>query len=100
MGNHPQGVLQGNTSEPDIWTVLSLVIFDILHKKLFSYNLVSSISKRLFTLIGFVCVEDCDLLQVKDNPIEVLTSMQTLINSWETFMEVTGGDIRTDKSWW
>ena len=30
----------------------------------------------------------------------VISSMQNLINSWGTFMEVTGGAIRTDKSWW
>ena len=26
--------------------------------------------------------------------------MQELINSWGSLMEVTGGAIRTDKSWW
>ena len=29
----PQGVLQGNASGPTIWSVLSLVIFEILHDK-------------------------------------------------------------------
>ena len=26
--------------------------------------------------------------------------MQDLVNSWGSLMEVTGGCIRTDKSWW
>ena len=62
--------------------------------------MVSSISKQLFTLIGFAYVDDCDLFQVGCDPLEVLTSMQSLINSWGSLMEVTGGVIRTDKSWW
>ena len=60
--NYPQGVLQGNASGPDIWTALSSVIFDILHKRVFSCNLESSVSRHLFTLIGFSYVDDCDLL--------------------------------------
>ena len=45
-------------------------------------------------------MDDCDLLQVGKDPLEVMSSMQALINSWGAFMEVTGGAIRTDKSWW
>ena len=34
--NFPQGVLQGNASGPAIWSILSSVIFDILHKRGFA----------------------------------------------------------------
>ena len=98
--NYPQGVTQGSASGPAIWLILSSVIFDILHKRGFTSNIISSVSKQLFTLVGFVYVDDCDLIQVGDNPVSVLESMQTLINSWGSLMEVTGGAIRTDKSWW
>ncbi len=36
----------------------------------------------------------------KNDPIEIMTSMQNLINSWGSLMEVTGGAINTGKSWW
>ena len=98
--NWPMGVLQGNAAGPDIWSVLSSVIFKILHKRGFSSNITSAISKQLFTLIGFAYVDDCDLFQVGNKPLEVLNSMQSLINSWGSLMEVTGGAIRADKSWW
>ena len=62
--------------------------------------MMSSISKQVFTLIGFAYVDDCDLFEVGVNPIEVLSSMQKLINSWGSLMEVTGDPIRTHKSWW
>ncbi len=34
--NFPQGVLQDNASGPGIWTALSSVIFDVLHKRGFT----------------------------------------------------------------
>ena len=50
--------------------------------------------------MGFAYVDDCDLMQIGSDPTEVLKSMQKLINSWGTLMEVTGGALRTDKSWY
>ena len=85
---------------PSIWLILSLAIFDILHKRGFTSNITSAISKQLFTLVGFAYVDDCDLIQVGDERIDVLQSMQKLTNSWEILVEVTRGVIRTDKSWW
>ena len=32
--------------------------------------------------------------------MEVLTLMQQLINSWGELMDVTGGSLSVDKSWW
>ena len=98
--NFPQGVLQGNASGPAIWAAISSVIFKTLHKRLFTSAMMSSISKQLFTLIGFAYVDDCDLFQIGTDPVEVLTPMQRLINDWGDLMEVTGGAIRIDKSWW
>ena len=98
--NFPQGVLQGNASGPAIWSAISSVIFKILHKRNFTSAMISSISKQVFTLIGFAYVDDCDLFQIGEKPVKVLASMQKLINSWGSLMEGTGGAIRTDRSWW
>ena len=98
--NWPRGVLQGNSAGPAIWSTLSSVIFDILYSRGFSSDIMSSISKQLFTLVGFAYVDDCDIFQVGDDPTSVLASMQSSINSWESLMEVTGGAICTDKSRW
>ena len=93
-------MLQGNASGPSIWLTLSSVIFDVLHKRGFTSEIVSAISKQLFALVGFTYVDDCGLIQVGGEPITVLASMQQLINSWGSLMEVTGGAINTGKSWW
>ena len=98
--NFSQGILQGNTTWPDVWSALSSVVFEVLHKRGFGCKMITSISRQLFTLVGFAYVDDCDLMQTGSDPLLVLTSMQKLINSWGDLMEVTGGALRTDKSWY
>ena len=31
--NFAQGILQGNTAGPDVWSALSSVVFEVLHKR-------------------------------------------------------------------
>ena len=98
--NYPQGILQGNASGPAIWSVLSSIIFEILHKRGYSNHFCSALSRQLFLLIGFSYVDDCDLFQSGTDRHEVLESMQDLLDNWGALMKVTGGALRTDKSWW
>ena len=98
--NYPQGVLQGNACGPQIWSILSSTIFDILKTRGFSVKFCTSLSKSLFTLIGFSYVDDCDLLQAAEDTESTLASMQEVINSWSDLMEVTGGEVAASKSWW
>eukprot|EP00979_Chaetoceros_neogracilis_P017703 scaffold10267_cov270-Chaetoceros_neogracile.AAC.1 len=98
--NEPQGVIQGNASGPTIWSILSSMIFSILQKKGLSVEFCSSLSKRLFKLVGFSFVDDCDLIQSGTDPQEVAHKMQRLIQQWGDLMEVTGGALASDKSYW
>ena len=98
--NYPQGVLQGNASGPTVWVLVSSVIFEILHKRGLSVKFCTALSQKVFQLVGFAYVDDCDLLQSGTDPVKVLTSMQQLINSWSSLMKVTGGAISVDKSWY
>ena len=98
--NYPQGVLQGNTAGPTIWSLLSSIIFEILHKRGFAVEFCTAISKELFCLVGFAYVDDSDLIQTGSDPVQVLNSMQKLINSWGELIDVTGGAISIEKSWW
>ena len=98
--NQPQGVLQGNAAGPTIWSLLSSVIFDVLHNRGFAVEFCTTISKEVFKLVGFAYVDDSDLLTIGSDPVEVLTSMQQLINSWGELMDVTGGSLSVEKSWW
>ena len=96
----PQGVLQGNASGPTIWSVLSLVIFEILHDKGFGVEFCSTISRELFLLVGFLYVDDCDLIQSGEDPLTVARSMQRVILQWRDLMEVIGGALASDKTYW
>ena len=98
--NFPQGILQGNACGPQIWSILSSIIFDILSKRGFSVQFCSSLSKSLFAILGFSYVDNCDLLQAKDTPEERIQSMQEVVTGWSELTGVTGGNIPTSKSWW
>ena len=93
----PQGILQGNASGPMIWSVLSSVIFEILHDKGFGVEFCSTVSKQLFLVVSFLYVEDCDLIQSGEDPLTVARSMQ---RQWGDLMEVTGGALASDKTYW
>ena len=60
----------------------------------------TSLSKQVFRLVGFVYVDDCDLVQSGTTSIEVLDSIKIIINGWGALMDVTGGLLSVDKSWW
>ena len=96
--NFPQGFLQGNAGDSVIWNALSSVIFDILHCREFLVQFISSVSKQFFVLVGFSYVNDCSLLQAGDDTITVLKSMQSLINSWGSLMEVIARAIKQTKT--
>ena len=86
----PQELLQGKTACLDIWSTLSFVIFKVLDTRGFSENIVTAVSKQVFTLVGLAYINDCDLIQSSNNPIDILVYIQSLINSWGSLMEVTG----------
>ena len=95
----PQGVLQRNASGPTIWSVLSSVIFEILHEKGFGVEFCSAISKQLFLMVGFSYVDDWGLIQSGDDLLTNARSMQRVIQQWGDLMEVTGGALASDKTY-
>jgi len=78
----PQGSIQGNTAGPAIWSILSSIVFKVLHKNGQSDSFCSAISKQLFLLVGFAYVDDCDLIQSGTDPLTVAQSMQGVIQQW------------------
>ena len=78
----------------------SSVIFEILHEKGFGVEIRSAVSKPLFLLIGFSYVDDCDLIKSGEDPLTVARSMQRVIQQWGDLMEVTGGALASDTTYW
>ena len=80
-------------------SVLSYLIFYI--NEALGMSFVAHSVKSYLSLPGYSYVDNCDLFQSSENLDEVLvSSMQHLINSWGSLMEVTGGALRRDKSGW
>ena len=99
--NFLQGMVQGNAAGPSMWTILSSIIFEVLHSRGHSTFFCSAISRQVFCLLGFMYVDDCDLFQVGEDPAVVLTSMQSVINSWGSIVKVLGGAMDASaKTWW
>ena len=91
--NYPQGVLHSNDSGPTIWSLLRSIIFEVLHKRGFVAKLCTSPSRQVFKLVGFVYLDDCDLIQSCKDPPGVLRSIHNLINSWWSLMDIAGGSL-------
>ena len=62
LKNIPQGVIQGSSAGPSIWTVLSSVVIDVLYKRGFGCKVTSFISKQLFALVEFSYVDNSDFV--------------------------------------
>ena len=73
--NYQQGILQVNTVGLDIWLALSSFVFEVLHKRGFRCSFNTAISKQLFILVSFAYVDDCNLIQTGNDPVNVLASM-------------------------
>ena len=99
------GVGQGNGCGPQVWAVVSSVMFEILKKKDLTTTFASPISREQLKLCGFAFVDDTDLLQAAgthqnhNNPDFTMEKMQESIDTWEAAAKTTGGSIAVEKSW-
>ena len=98
----PQGVGQGNGAGPQVWSVVSSKMFEVLKKNGIATRMLSPITKDELELAGFAFVDDADIITMSDSndPKETLKKMQEAINCWEGVAKVTGGALAPQKSWW
>ena len=62
LKNNIQGLFQGNGSAPQIWYILSTVIFTALREQGFGIHFSNSFTGELTQLVGFSYVYDWDLI--------------------------------------
>jgi hypothetical protein len=96
----PQGVLQGNGSGPAIWSILSSIIFQILHKQSQNNTICSPIRQQTLDLIGFAYVDDADLLRTGNTVAMAAQRMQNTVQLWMDNIRTTGGTLAPAKCWW
>ena len=100
FNNNMQGLLQGNGSVPQIWYILSSVIFTALREQGFGIHFYNSFTSKLTQLVVFRYVDDCDLIQSGDNLSITHQDMQDALSVWEAKIEVTEGFLAYNKSAW
>ena len=96
----PQGTGQGHGAGPQIWSVLSSVLFDILHEKGFTSSFLNALTNELFCLSGFAYVDDCDMVQLGESIEGVIDQTQRSLSKWESLIHSTGGSLAPIKCWW
>ena len=96
----PQGTGQGHGAGPQIWSVLSSIIFSILTDLGFSSEFINALTTEMFRLSGFAYVDDCDLVQLGPSITAVIAQTQAALSKWEDLIQVTGGSLAPVKCWW
>ena len=105
-GNQPipfQGSCQGNGASPALWLVLSMYIVLLYKEAGHVSSCKSAYSGVVLGLMGFLFVDDTDLVIIsnsEDSMNMVLTKLQNAILCWNKLLRVTGGDLRPEKCYW
>jgi hypothetical protein len=96
------GVGQGNGAGPQIWSLISSVLFLAMHLDGLSTKFVSKLTSEFIDIIGYMYVDDMDLIQIKPyHQWQTLTeTLQLTLAYWNKLVKVTGGALEPSKSGW
>ena len=99
-----QGGCQGNGGAPALWIAISVILIRVLKKHGHVVEWKSAISGVVVMLIGFLFVDDTDLIvmaqNTETNPEEVMTMMQHNITEWYQALRHSGGALHPGKCSW
>ena len=98
-----QGTCQGNGASPVLWTLVSSMLLNALKYKNTSSQVVSALSKEVLELIGFVYVDDTDLIYMGknyDKSRSLLDKLMMLVEGWKKNLWISGGTLRPEKCYW
>ena len=99
----PSGLLQGNGAAGTGWNAISSVIVDMMKAAGFGIELWSGICKEVIKLVCWNFVDDSSLVHGgPDNYTsgeDIYTTMQPMLDYWESALRVTGGAIAHEKSY-
>ena len=66
-----QGTCQGNRSSPGYWLIISMLIVIVMHKRGHAMSLKYPITQEFLQCIGFLFVDDTDLIVIGDEEEEL-----------------------------
>ena len=95
---------QGNRAGPAIWAVVSSVIIQVMRQHTGGTKLVSPMSRNPTSFVGFSFMDDSDLTIANTEQYQtsgqILSQLQTAVSEWEDALQVTGGSLAPQKSYW
>jgi hypothetical protein len=96
------GAGQGNGAGPQMWAVISAVLFLAMHMEGFSTTFCQKMTSRFLSLTGFMYVDDMDLICISDeaDSNEINEELQLMLGYWNKLVRVTGGALEPNKSGW
>jgi hypothetical protein len=99
-----QGSWQGNKGSPVFWLAVSAFLVAMLHRLGHVACIVSAMSRSLFEAMGFLFVDDTDLMTVAttptESPTQVTSGMQAAVNAWHGGLRAFGSALKPDKCSW
>jgi len=103
-GSPFQGVCQGNGAGPTIWLAMSMCIVQMVHTHSHPTTITSAISCQQMTLIGFLYVDNTDLiymaLDTTTTSQEVVNHLQLHLSIWQHGLHASGGALAPAKCSW
>ena len=98
-----QGTCQGNGASPAIWLLISIYLVLLMKEEGHVSNIRSPMSGIVLTLVGFLFVDDTDLVvmgEKDEDETEVYSQLQQSINFWNGILRVSGGALKPEKCYW
>jgi hypothetical protein len=99
----PNTLCQGNGAGPQIWSIVSSKMFEVMHAMKATTTFCTPITNQNLDLSGFAYVDDADLITLTDtnDEYEAMEKMQHSLNVWEAVSKTTGGALEPSKccSW-
>ena len=98
-----QGSCQGNGASPAMWLIISLYLVLLMKEQGHISKVLSPITGITLTLIGFLFVDDTDLIvlgNTNESEAMIHARLQSAIDSWNGFLRVSGGALKPEKCYW
>ena len=98
-----QGNRQANGASPTIWLVISMHFVLLIKEEGHTTTVTSPLSGIALTLIGFLFVDDTDLVTMGtkgESDTSIYNQLQASINFWNGILRVTGGTLKPEKYYW
>ena len=89
---------QGNGSAPQIWFIISSVVFSEIRAQGFGIHFVNYFMTEISQLVGLSYVDDCDMVQSDDDIQATQSQMQLALSELEDLIKIMGCCLAPDKS--